>query len=108
MTLKSHPTAHRQTIGYIRSKRQTRKKNITKQKQMIRKRFSKQRNAVSESDTNTIQKRQELKYSIYKNNPIDDQKYFSDSEATTLSSIKVKPKMKKSYIKKPYIIEINQ
>ena len=36
----------RQTIGYIKTKRQTlRKKTINKQKQIIRKRFSKQRNA---------------------------------------------------------------
>ena len=49
-------TPHRQTIGCIRSKRQTQKNTIiTKRKQIIRKRFSKQRNLVSESDTNTIQ-----------------------------------------------------
>ena len=56
-------TPHRQTIGYIRSK--TRKKTIiTKQKKIIKKRFSKQRNAVSESETNTIKELQDLKDSI--------------------------------------------
>ena len=51
-------TPHRQTIGYIRTKRQTlRKKNINKQKEVIRKRFSKRRNASTKilklkSDTN--------------------------------------------------------
>ena len=40
-------TPHRQTIGYIRTKRQTQgKKIINKQKQVIRKRFSKRRNAI--------------------------------------------------------------
>ena len=70
-------TAHRQTKGYIKSKRQTRKKTIiTKQKQIIRKRFSKKVNAVSESDTNTTQELQKLKDSISKNIPIDDQIFF--------------------------------
>ena len=65
---------HRQTIGYIRSKRQTRKKTIiTKTKQIIKKRFSKRRNAVSDSETNTIQERQDLKDSKSQNNPIEDQ-----------------------------------
>ena len=39
-------TPHRQTIGNIRTKRQTlRKKIINKQKQIFRKRYSKRRNA---------------------------------------------------------------
>ena len=92
-------TPHRQTIGYIRSKRQTRKNTIiTKQKQVIRTRFSKQRNAVSESDTNTLQELQEKKDSLNKNNPIDDQMFFSDSEAITTSSKKGKRKIKNSLI----------
>ena len=46
-------TPHRPTIGYIRSKRQTRKKTIiTKREQINKRRFSKRRNAVSESETN--------------------------------------------------------
>ena len=61
-------TPHRQTKGYIRTKRQTlRKKIISKQKQIIRKRFSKRRNAISESETSTIQELHNLKESINKN-----------------------------------------
>ena len=49
-------TPQKQTIGYIKTKRQTLiKKIISKQKQIIRNRVSKQRNAVSESETNEIQ-----------------------------------------------------
>ena len=44
-------TPHRQSVGYIRTKRQTlRKKAFNKQKQIIRKRLSKRRNAVSEKN----------------------------------------------------------
>ena len=40
-------TPHKQTIGVLRSKRQTRKKTkITKQKQNIKKQLSKRRNAI--------------------------------------------------------------
>ena len=46
----------RNLTTYIRTKTQTlRKKIIHKQKQIIRKRFSKRRNAVSESETTAIQ-----------------------------------------------------
>ena len=45
-------TPHRQTKRCIRSKRQTQEKTkIAKQKEFIKKRFSKRRNAISESDT---------------------------------------------------------
>ena len=82
-------TPHRQTIGYTRSKSQTRIKTIiTKQKQMIKKRFSKRRNAVSESEVDTIQELKDLKDSIIKHHPISDRIFFSDSEATSPSSIK--------------------
>ena len=97
-------TPRRQTIGYIRSKRQTGKKTITtKQKQIIKRSFSKRQNAVSESEINSIQglRLQDLKDSINMINPKENQKYFSDSEATTPSSIKGKPIIKKSYISKP-------
>ena len=44
-------TPHTKTIGYIRTKRQTiKRKSISKQRQLTRKRFSKKRNAVSESE----------------------------------------------------------
>ena len=49
-------TPHRQSTGYIRTKRQTIKRKIlSKQRQITRKRFSKQRNAFSESETSHLQ-----------------------------------------------------
>ena len=54
----------------------TKKTETAKHKQIIKKRFSKRRNAVSESDTNTIQELQDLKDSMNKNNPIEKQKNF--------------------------------
>ena len=48
-------TPHKQTIVYILTKRQTiKRKNISKQRQTIRKRFSKRRNAVCESDVSNL------------------------------------------------------
>ena len=48
-------TPHRQSVGYIRTKRQAqRKKKMNEQKQVIRKRFSEQRNAVSESEKTAL------------------------------------------------------
>ena len=86
---------HTPTKRYIRSKRQTTKKTIiAKPQQTIRRRFSKIRNAVSESDTTTIQELQDLKDSIDRNNPKNEQKYFSDSESTSPSSIKGKRRVK--------------
>ena len=61
-------TPHRQSVGYIRTKRQTlRKKIFDKQKPFIGKKFLKRRNAVSESETNAIQELHNLKDS--KNKP---------------------------------------
>ena len=56
-------TPHRQSTGYIRTKRQTIKRKIlSKQKRQItRKRFSKQRNAFSESETSHLQEIYRLK-----------------------------------------------
>ena len=87
---------HRQLIRYIRTKRQTlRKKIINKQKQIIKKRFSKRGNAVSESEFSAIQELHNLKDSINKNHQIDDQIYFTDSETTSPASIKGKRRIKK-------------
>ena len=48
-------TPHTQTVGYIRTKRQTiKRKIINKQRQITRKRFSKNRNAFSESEANSL------------------------------------------------------
>ena len=90
-------TPHRQETGYTRSKKkQTRKKAIkTKQNQIIKRRFFKSPNAVSESDSTTIQETQDLKDSIDNNYPINKQKhFFSESESTTLSSIKGNRRLK--------------
>ena len=66
-------TPHRQTIGYIRLNRQTlRKKIFNKQKQIFRKRFSKQGTAVSQSETSAMQEIYNLKDSINKNHQIED------------------------------------
>ena len=56
-------TPHTQTVGYIRTKRQTIKKNY-KQRQITRKRFSKNRNAFSESEANNLDELYKLKESI--------------------------------------------
>ena len=91
-------TPHRQTVGYVRTKRQTlRKKTINKLKQITRKRFTKRRNAVSESETSSIQELHNLKDSINKNHQNYGHIYFSDSETTSPASIKGKCRIKKSY-----------
>ena len=47
-------TPHTQTVGYIRTKRQKKtRKIISKQRQITRKRFSKNRNAFSESEASS-------------------------------------------------------
>ena len=71
-------TPHTQTVGYIRTKRQTiKRKIINKQRQITRKKFSKIRNAFSESEANSLDELYKLKESIDKNCPIHDQLYFS-------------------------------
>ena len=80
-------TPHTRTVGYIRTKRQTIKRKIlNKQRQITRKRFSKNRHGYSESEANSLDELYKLKESIDKNCPIHDQSYFSDSETTTNSS----------------------
>ena len=94
-------TPHRQSVGYIRTKRHTLGKKITnKQNQITRKRFSKRRNAVSESETSAIQELHNLKDSINKNHQIDNQLYFTDSETTSTASVKVEQKIKNFYTNK--------
>ena len=83
-------TPHTQTVGYIRTKRQ-----------ITRKRFSKNRNAFSESETNSLDELYKLKESIDKNCPQHDQLYFSDSETTSNSSQRGKRRIKKQYKHKP-------
>ena len=60
-------TPHEQTEGYIRPKRQTiTNKILSKQRQITRKRFSKRRNAVSESETSNLEELYRLKDYINK------------------------------------------
>ena len=95
-------TSHLQTFGYIPTKRQTiKRKNISKQRQLTQKRFSKKRNAFSESEANSLDALFKLKESINKNCPIHDQLYFSDSETTSNSSKRGKRRKKKQYEHKP-------
>ena len=94
-------TPQRQSVGYTRTIRQTlRKKIINNQNQIIRKKFSKRRNAVSESETTAIQELHNLKDSINKNRQIDHQLYFTDSETTSPASIKGKIRIKNCYTNK--------
>ena len=68
-------TPHTQTVGYIRTKRLTiKRKIINKQRQITRKRYSKNRNAFSESEASNLDELYKLKESIDKNCPIHDQR----------------------------------
>ena len=88
-------TPHKQTIGFIRTKRQTIKRKIlSKQRKITRKRFSKRRNAVSELEFSNLDELCKLK-DTKKNHRVHDKLYFSDSEATSHS-----PKQGKRRIKK--------
>ena len=58
-------TPRKQTIGHIRTKRQTiTRKIFSKQRQITRKRFLKRRNAVSESETSILEELYRLKDSV--------------------------------------------
>ena len=95
-------TSHTQTVGYIRTKRQTiKRKIISKQRQITRKRFSKTRSAFSESEVSSLEALYKFKESVNKNCPIHDQLYFSDSETTSNSSKRGKRRIKKIYKHKP-------
>ena len=66
-------TPHTQTVGYIRTKRQTiKRKIINKQRQITRKKIFKIRNAFSESEASSLDELYKLKQSIDKNCPIHD------------------------------------
>ena len=95
-------TPHKQTVGNHKSKRKTRKKTIiAKQKHIIKRKLSKTRNAVSESDTITIQNFQDLNNSTGKIKPIDQRKCFFDSESISPSTTKDRRRNAKSYLNKP-------
>ena len=66
-------TPHTQTVGYIRKKPQTIKRKIIKKpRQITRKRFSKNRNAFSESEASSLDELYKLNETIDKNCPIHD------------------------------------
>ena len=89
-------TPHTQTIEYIHTKRQTLKTTILrKQRQITRKRFSKHRNAFSESEVSSLDALYKVEGSINQTYPIQDPVYFSDSETNTISSKKGKKQNKK-------------
>ena len=95
-------TPHKQTIEYIRTKRETiTRKILSKQRKVTRKRFSKRRNAVSELETSNLEELYRLKDSLNKNYQVNDQLYFSDSETTSQSSIQGKRRIKKTSKNKP-------
>ena len=95
-------TPHTQTVGYIRKKTTNNKKKIiNKQRQITRKRFSRNRTAFSESEASNLDELYKLKESIDKNCPIYNQLYFSDSETTSNSSKRGKRRIKKQYKHKP-------
>ena len=73
----------------------------TKTNRFSRKRFSKRRNAVSESETSFLEELYKLKDSVNKKDQVNDQLYFSDSETTSHSSIQGKRRIKKTYKNKP-------
>ena len=88
-------TPHTQTVGYIRTKRQTiKRKIISKQRQITRKKFS-------ESEASSLDELYNLKESINKNCPTHDQLSFSDSETSSNSSKRRKRRIKKQYKHKP-------
>ena len=93
-------TPHRQSTGYIRIKRKKIKGEVlSKQRQITQKRFSKQRNAFSESETSHLQELYRIKDSINKSYPVNDRLYFSDSETTSHSSKQGKRRIKTSEYK---------
>ena len=93
-------TPHRQSVGYIGTKRETLRNKVNKQKQIVNKRFSKRRNAVSESELTAIHKLPNLKDSVNKNHQIDDHIYFTGSETTSPASVKGKRKINSNTIQK--------
>ena len=100
-------TPHTQSIGYIRTKRPTIKRKIlSKQRQITRRRFSKQRSAFSESETNHSEELYRSKDSVNKNYQNIDTLYFSDSEATSQSSIQGKRRIKNTYKKTSTSIQL--
>ena len=68
---------------------------MSKERQITRKKFSKRRNAVSESEVSHLDALYKLKDTVNKNHPVHDQLYFSDSKATSHSSKQGKKRIKR-------------
>ena len=95
-------TPHTQKIEFIHTKRQSLKRTIQrKQSQITRKRFSKHRNAFSNSEVSSLDALYKVEDSINQSYPIQDSVYFSDSETNTISSKKGKNRIKKKHKHKP-------
>ena len=95
-------TPHTQTVEYIHTKRQTiKRKTISKQRQITQKRFSKHRNASSESEVSSLDALYKVEDSLNQIYPIQDAVLFSDSETNTISSKKGKNRIKKKHENKP-------
>ena len=93
---------HTQKIEYIHTKRQSLKRTIhRKQRQITRKRFSKHRNAFSDSEVSSHDALYKVEDSINQSYPIQDSVFFSDSETNTISSKKGKNRIKKKHKHKP-------
>ena len=70
-------TPHTQKIEYIHTKRQSLKRtNQRKQRQITRKRFSKHRNAFSDSEVSSLDALYRVEDSINQSYPIQDSVYF--------------------------------
>ena len=94
-------TPHTQTTEYIHTKRQTlRNTIISKQRQITRKRFSKNRNAFSESEVSSLDALYKVEDTINQSYPIQDSVYFSDSETNTIASKKGRNRIKKKHKRK--------
>ena len=93
-------TPHKQTIGYFRTERQTiKRKLLSKQRQITRKRFSKRRNAVSESEVSDLDAHYKLKETVNKNYPVHDQLFFFRFRSY-ITFIKTRKKKNKKDIQK--------
>ena len=88
-------TPHKQTIGYIRTKRQTiKRKNFKQTKTNYSKKIFKAKKC-------NLEELYKLKDSVNKSYQFNDQLFFSDSESTSHSSMQGKRRIKKSYKNKP-------
>ena len=104
-------TPHTQTVEYIRTKRQTiKRKIINKQRQITRKSFSKNRNAFSESEANSLDELYKFKNSIKKIDPFMINFIFPTKKQLQIHQKEEKEEQKSNISTNQYtcIIGINQ